>query len=50
MLNCSNEEPDPLPREDNYKNIKMEWGHLKIFFSRTTVRQNRSYLYESSLI
>jgi hypothetical protein len=21
---------------DNHKNVKMEWGHLKIFFSRPT--------------
>jgi hypothetical protein len=28
--------PDPLQREDHYKNVKMGWGHLKIFFSRTT--------------
>ena len=21
---------------DNHKNVKMGWGHLKIFFSRTT--------------
>jgi hypothetical protein len=23
-------------RGDNHKNAKMRWGHLKIFFSRTT--------------
>jgi hypothetical protein len=28
--------PGPLQREDNYKNAKMGWGHIKIFFSRTT--------------
>jgi hypothetical protein len=33
---CSNEEPGPLQRGDNHKNVKMGWGHLKIFFSRTT--------------
>jgi hypothetical protein len=26
----------PLQRGDNYKNAKIGWGHLKIFFSRTT--------------
>jgi hypothetical protein len=26
----------PLPRGDNYKNVNMGWGHLKIIFSRTT--------------
>jgi hypothetical protein len=36
ILNCSNKGPDPLQRGDNHKNTKMEWGHLKIFFSRTT--------------
>ena len=33
---CSNKGPGPLQRGDNHKNIKMGWGHLKIFFSRTT--------------
>jgi hypothetical protein len=33
---CSNKGPIPLQRGDNYKNVKMGWGHLKIFFSRTT--------------
>ena len=32
---CSNKGPGPLLRGDNYKNVKMGWGHLKIF-SRTT--------------
>jgi hypothetical protein len=32
---CSNKGPDPLQRGDNHKNVKMGWGHLKIF-SRTT--------------
>jgi hypothetical protein len=27
--------PGPLQRGDNHKNVKMVWGHLKIF-SRTT--------------
>jgi hypothetical protein len=33
---CSNKGPSPLQRGDNRKNVKMGWGHLKIFFSRTT--------------
>jgi hypothetical protein len=33
---CSNKGPGPLQRGDNHKNVKMWWGHLKIF-SRTTV-------------
>jgi hypothetical protein len=32
---CSNKGPDSLQRGDNHKNVKMGWGHLKIFFSRT---------------
>ena len=26
--------PGPLLRGDNYKNVKMGWGHKKFFFSR----------------
>jgi hypothetical protein len=33
---CSNKGSVPLQRGDNYKNVKMGWGHLKILFSRTT--------------
>jgi hypothetical protein len=36
ILNCSNKGPDPLQKGDNYKIAKMGWGHLNIFFSRTT--------------
>jgi hypothetical protein len=32
----SNKGPYPLQRGDNHKNVKMGWGHLKIFFSRTS--------------
>jgi hypothetical protein len=32
----SNKGPGYLQRGDNHKNVKMEWGHLRIFFSRTT--------------
>jgi hypothetical protein len=32
---CSNKVPGPVLRGDNHKNVKMGWGHLKIF-SRTT--------------
>jgi hypothetical protein len=31
---CSNKGTGPLQREDNHKNVKTGWGHLKI--SRTT--------------
>jgi hypothetical protein len=27
--------PGPLQRGDNHKNVKMGWGHLKIFFFET---------------
>jgi hypothetical protein len=33
---CSNKGPGLFLRGDNYKNVKMGWGHLKIFFSRST--------------
>jgi hypothetical protein len=32
---CSNKGPGPLQRGVNHKNVKMRWGHLKIFLSRT---------------
>jgi hypothetical protein len=32
---CPNKGPGPFKRGDNHKNVKMGWGHLKIF-SRTT--------------
>jgi hypothetical protein len=32
---CSNKGPDPLLRGDNCKNVKMECGHLKIFYITT---------------
>jgi hypothetical protein len=28
---CSNKGPGPLLRGDSHKNVKMGWGHLKIF-------------------
>jgi hypothetical protein len=34
-LSCSNKEPVPLQRVDNHKNVRIGWGHFKIF-SRTT--------------
>jgi hypothetical protein len=36
ILNCSNKGPGPLETGENHKNAEMGWGHLKIFFSRTT--------------
>jgi hypothetical protein len=32
----SNKGPGPIQRGDNHKNVKMGWGHLKKYFSRTT--------------
>jgi hypothetical protein len=32
---CSIKGPGPLQRGDNHNDIKMGWGHLKIFFFRT---------------
>jgi hypothetical protein len=32
----SNKGPGPCHRGDNHKNVKMGWGHFRIFFSRTT--------------
>jgi hypothetical protein len=34
---CSNKGPDPLQRGDDYKNVEMGWGYLKISSSRTTL-------------
>jgi hypothetical protein len=31
---CSNKRPGSLQWGDNHKNVKMGWGHLKIFYSR----------------
>jgi hypothetical protein len=33
---CSDEGPGLLERGDNHKYVKMVFGHLKIFFARTT--------------
>jgi hypothetical protein len=33
---CSNKSPVPFQTGDNHKNVKMVWGHLKVFISRTT--------------
>jgi hypothetical protein len=35
ILNCSNKGQGPLQRGDNYKNVKIGLGAIKIF-SRTT--------------
>jgi hypothetical protein len=32
----SNKGPGPLQKGNNHKNVKMGWGNLKIFFSRST--------------
>jgi hypothetical protein len=33
---CSNKGPDTIQKGDNHQNVKMGWGHLRIFSSRTT--------------
>jgi hypothetical protein len=33
---CSNKGPGPLQRGDNYKHVKLGWGHLKKILSRIT--------------
>jgi hypothetical protein len=33
---CSNKEQSHLRMGDNHKSAKIRWGHLNIFFSRTT--------------
>ena len=33
---CSNGGPRPFPRGDYYVIVKIHWGNLKMFFSRTT--------------
>jgi hypothetical protein len=47
---CSNKGPGPLQRGDNNKNVRIGWGHLEIFFFRTTCPSlNRLCLHKSSL-
>jgi hypothetical protein len=31
---CSNKGPVPLLRGDNYKNVKMGWGHLRVILCK----------------
>jgi hypothetical protein len=38
----SNKWHGPFQRGDNHKNVKMGWGHLKIFFLRTTVKKKKN--------
>jgi hypothetical protein len=45
----SNKGRGPLQRGDNSKNIKMGWGHLKIFFSRTIATNFNQTWHKSSL-
>jgi hypothetical protein len=33
---CTNKGSGPLKRGDNHRNVKIGWGHLKIFSSLTT--------------
>jgi hypothetical protein len=36
IRNCPEEGPGCFPKKENYRNSKIGWGHLKLFFSRTT--------------
>jgi hypothetical protein len=45
---CSNKGSGPLQRGDNHKNVKMGWGHLKLFFSRTTGPINFNHTWHKS--
>jgi hypothetical protein len=38
IRNFSNKGPGHLQRGDNHKNAKTRWGHLKIFFLRTLLK------------
>jgi hypothetical protein len=51
ILNCSDKGRGPLQMGNNYKDVKMGWGHFqKKISSPEPLGQNRSYLHESSLI
>jgi hypothetical protein len=41
---CSKKGPDSLQRGDNYKNIKMGLGHLKIFFRTMKPEKLKFYM------
>jgi hypothetical protein len=41
---CSNKGLGPLQRGDNNKNVKMGWGHLKIFFLRTMKPEKLNFI------
>jgi hypothetical protein len=49
----SNKGPGPLQSGDNHKNVKMGWGHLRIFFSITTgpilTRLGTNYLWRKRI-
>jgi hypothetical protein len=42
IQNCTNQGPGPFQRGDNHKNAKIGYGHLKIFFSRTSKPKAKS--------
>ena len=44
----SNKGPGPLQKGGNYKNVKMGWGHLKIFFSRITGPEKLKFTWKLS--
>jgi hypothetical protein len=40
---CSNVGTGPLQRGDNHRNVRKEWGHLKIFFLRTMTPETLNF-------
>jgi hypothetical protein len=45
---CSNKGSGPLQKGDNYENVKMGWGHLKIFFSTITCPEKLKFTWKLS--
>jgi hypothetical protein len=48
IINCTNKRPSPLQKGDNHKNSQMGWGHLKVFFSRTTEPEELIFIWKLS--
>jgi hypothetical protein len=48
IQNCTNKAAGPLQRGDNHKNVKMGWGHLKIFGWRTTEPEELIFIWKLS--
>jgi hypothetical protein len=46
---CSNKGPDLLQKGDNYKNVKLRWCDLKIFYRTTACANFYQILQKSSI-